>query len=64
MPSVVLSLPFAWPVIRKIGVDRFEEFNINADNVDEKSGDVEVKVKDPEDDSITTTWNTWTPEPR
>lgn len=52
---LVLSLPFAWPVIRKIGVDRFEEFNINADNVDEKSGDVEVKVKDPEDDSITTT---------
>lgn len=37
-------------------MDRFEEFNIDADNVDEKrGGDVEVKVKDPEDDSITTT---------
>ena len=50
--SVIFSLPFAWLVIRKIGVDEFEEFNF--DDTDEKrDGNVEVKAKDHEDASVT-----------
>jgi len=52
-PSVVFSLPFAWLVIRKIGVDEFEEFNF--DDTDEKrNGDVEVKVKEDHEDASMT----------
>lgn len=55
-PSVIFSLPFAWLVIRKIGVDEFEELNF--DDTDEKrNGDIEVKVKeDHEDAGMTCHW--------
>lgn len=53
---IVFSMPFAWMVIRKIGVERFEEIDFGSANaVDEKKDvtDVEVKERDLEDDSVT-----------
>ncbi|KAJ3565006.1 hypothetical protein NP233_g7912 [Leucocoprinus birnbaumii] len=56
---IVLSLPFAWTVVRKIGVEDFEEIDFNPGSVDEKHDtDVDVKEKDPEDVSVTDTKST------
>lgn len=46
--TVVLSLPFAWVTIRKIGVQGFEKINFSDNQPDEKA-----KAKGSEEGSIT-----------
>lgn len=56
---IVLSLPFAWAVVRKIGVEEFKEIDFGSDSVDEKTdAGVKVKEKDPEDVSVSDTKST------